>query len=428
MRTSVRWQLSLPCSLVGVLCLFAPGQAQAASGLPNGRIVLKAYDGRYVSAMWKGGGEVQVFGEQPKEWEYLDVFNQSNSWELWHGSQVNFRANDGTHFLQAACGGSWDLWDTTCGVVNASTTSQLGWETFTVEKLNNWHQGGKINSGDQVAIKAFNGAYCSALNGGGSTVNCAAGQPLGWETFTVEFVDPNGGGGPGPGPGGDVPGTFTRIYREDFNADLDPSYWNEDSGFQYANSWVTNENTWVGDGTLNLAFRNWGGYTTGWASLNRWNAPFIQYGKVVARMRVDHATDVTLAALLWPRPGQGTYSQPHPCELDWFEDFDANRDGNRTPMGAFTHYGCGPSDAWETHTAPEWAAGTQWHEWSVEWTPTRLVYKVDGVVWGEVNDSSRIPHEQMYVGFMLSVYNNRWPSVSQALFQIDWLEVHSWNP
>lgn len=62
-------------------------------------------------------------------------------------------------------------------------------------------------------------------------------------------------------------------------------------------------------------------------------------------------------------------------------------------MGGFTHYGCGPSDAWETHTAPAWAAGTQWHEWSVEWTPSKLVYKVDGVVWGEVNDSSRIPHE-----------------------------------
>lgn len=428
MRSSVRWQLALPSILSSLLCLFllAPGQARAASGLPNGRIVLKAYDGRYVSAMWKGGGEVQVFGERPDAWEYLDVFNQSNSWELWHGSQVNFRANDGTHFLQAACGGSWDLSDTTCGVVNASTTNQLGWETFTVEKLNNWHQGGKINSGDQIALKAFNGAYCSALNGGGSTVNCAAGQVLGWETFTVQFISPNGGGD--NGGGGDVPGTFTRIYREDFNADLDPSYWNEDSGFQYANSWVTNENTWVGEGMLNLAFRNWGGYTTGWASLNRWNAPFIQYGKVVARMRVDHASDVTLAALLWPRPGQGTYSESHPCELDWFEDFDANRDGDRTPMGAFTHYGCGPSDAWETHTAPAWASGTQWHEWSVEWTPNKLVYKVDGVVWGEVNDSSKIPHEQMYVGFMLSVYNNRWPSVSQALFQIDWLEVHSWKP
>lgn len=420
----LRRTLSGVLSLLGALCLLlVSGQALAATGLPNGRIVLKANNGRYVSVMNGGGGEVRVQGASPNPWEFLDVFNQSNSWELWHGSKVNLRANDGVHFLQANCGGSTNLWDTSCGVVNAGTTNQLRWETFTVEKLNNWHQGGKINSGDQIALRSFNGAYCAAMNGGGSTLNCGASEAQGWETFTVQFITGNGGGG-----GGDVPGTFTRIYREDFNAPLDLSAWNPDCCFQYANSWVTSDNVWVDGGTLNLAFRNWGGYTTGWASLNRANAPFIKYGKVVARLRADQAPDVTLAALLWPRPGQGSYNQPHPCELDWFEDFDHNHDGDRTPMNAFTHYGCGQSDAYETHTAPAWASGRDWHEWSVEWTPNKLVYKVDGTVWGTVTDPAKIPDEQMYVGFMLSVYQGRWPTVSQALFQIDWLEVHSWQP
>jgi hypothetical protein len=41
---------------------------------------------------------------------------------------------------------------TSCGVVNAGTTNELGWGTFTVVKLNNLAAGSKINAGDNVAL------------------------------------------------------------------------------------------------------------------------------------------------------------------------------------------------------------------------------------------------------------------------------------
>ena len=31
---------------------------------------------------------------------------------------------------------------------------------------------------------------------------------------------------------------------------------------------------------------------------------------------------------------------------------------------------------------------TQWHTWSVEWSPGKLVFLIDGTVWGTINDSN----------------------------------------
>ncbi len=65
--------------------------------------------------------------------------------------------------------------------MTATATVAQAWETFTVVDIN----GGSLVSGDNVFVRAGNGQYFQAANGGGSTLNAASNNQLGWETFTI---------------------------------------------------------------------------------------------------------------------------------------------------------------------------------------------------------------------------------------------------
>ena len=65
--------------------------------------------------------------------------------------------------------------------VIATATVAQAWETFTLIDQN----GGTLNSGDLVFIRAGGGQYFQALNGGGSTLNAASQNQLDWESFRV---------------------------------------------------------------------------------------------------------------------------------------------------------------------------------------------------------------------------------------------------
>ena len=88
-------------------------------------------------------------------------------------SGVHFQTNIGKQFLGAQNNGG--------GAVNATATQARAWETFTIEDLN----GGALESGDSIFIRAGNGQYFQAVNGGGSTLNAASNNQLGWETFKI---------------------------------------------------------------------------------------------------------------------------------------------------------------------------------------------------------------------------------------------------
>jgi hypothetical protein len=67
------------------------------------------------------------------------------------------------------------------GAVLATATVAQGWETFSLEDVN----GGTLESGDSVLIRAGNGQFFQASNGGGSSLNAASNNQLGWETFKI---------------------------------------------------------------------------------------------------------------------------------------------------------------------------------------------------------------------------------------------------
>src|SRR5687768_6686524 len=83
----------------------------------------------------------------------------------------------GVHFKSSA-GGYLGARNNGGSTVIASAVEARGWETFTLDDQN----GGTLESGDKVFIRAGNGQYFQAVNGGGSTLNAASNNRLGWET------------------------------------------------------------------------------------------------------------------------------------------------------------------------------------------------------------------------------------------------------
>ncbi len=88
-------------------------------------------------------------------------------------SGVSFKTVLGGRFLGAQNNGG--------GAVNATATTAQAWEQFAIDDIN----GGSLQSGDQVFIRAGSGQYFQAANGGGSSLNAASYNRQGWETFRI---------------------------------------------------------------------------------------------------------------------------------------------------------------------------------------------------------------------------------------------------
>jgi hypothetical protein len=143
--------------------------------IDNGDVVgLQANSGSWVSAQAGGGGPVFAYGGALGIWEQLKIAGlpvvkiEPPVTDPGKGSDpvgvtltnVSFKTLNG-NFVGAQNNGG--------GAVLASATSVQAWETFSLIDLG----GGTLESGDSVAIRAGNGQYFQALNGGGSSLNAA---------------------------------------------------------------------------------------------------------------------------------------------------------------------------------------------------------------------------------------------------------------
>jgi outer membrane protein OmpA-like peptidoglycan-associated protein len=73
---------------------------------------------------------------------------------------------------------------------------------------------------------------------------------------------------------------------------------------------------------------------------------------------------------------------------------------------------------------------TQWHTWGVIWTPTSVLYTVDGHVWGRFQVPSKVPH----VSMTLNIQQQTWCSsnfacpTSPQSTQVDWVTEYKAIP
>ena len=107
--------------------------------------------------------------------------------------------------------------------------------------------------------------------------------------------------------------------------------------------------------------------------------PF-RYGAVFVRSRMTGA-GATQVEMLWPKVGTSP-------EVDFDETF-----GGIYQSTATVHYG---AEDFQIHRVKA-VNMLLWHTWGVIWTPTTLIYTLDGHAWGSVTTPAAIPHVAMSV-------------------------------
>ncbi|HTA92373.1 MAG TPA: glycosyl hydrolase family 28-related protein, partial [Polyangiaceae bacterium] len=141
--------------------------------------------GNFVGAQNDGGGAVIATATVAQAWETFSLID-SNGGTLQSGDSVFVRAGNGQYFQALNGGGS---------TLNAGSNNQLGWETFKIVKQSG---SGTINSGDVVGLQASTGSWVSAANGGGGTVFAYGGALGSWESLIISIGGSASGGGGNP--------------------------------------------------------------------------------------------------------------------------------------------------------------------------------------------------------------------------------------
>jgi hypothetical protein len=132
----------------------------------------RTYYSRYLSAQYGGGGNVNAIPTYIGDYEKFKIIDL-NGGDLLNGEQVWLTAPNGMYVSAVGGGGA--------GVV-ANVLNPTANETFTIVKMNNGGAG-TIVSGDNIALRGWNGYYVVAEGGGGGDVNCNRSVAAQWETF-----------------------------------------------------------------------------------------------------------------------------------------------------------------------------------------------------------------------------------------------------
>ena len=176
------------------------------------------------------------------------------------------------------------------------------------------------------------------------------------------------------------------VFADHFKRRLDSSKWGRYSGQPGGDpgGWWAPSHVVVRQGVLNLETYRDPRFGGRWVSGGLSNARALKqtYGKYEVRFRVDAGRGVAAILLLWP------VRDHWPPEIDFAEDGGATR--ARRSISATLHYGA------ENHQIQRTVRGdfTRWHTAAVVWAPGRLVYMLDGRVWGRIR-SSHVPREPM---------------------------------
>lgn len=121
------------------------------------------------------GGKVLATSIQEATLETF-IVEKGNSGDLMSGDTVNIKAHNGKYLCAENGGGS---------VLNANRDLPYQWEQFVIERQAGV---GPVQHGDQVALRGCNNQYVCAEDGGGREVNVNQDNRATWETFTIDIL------------------------------------------------------------------------------------------------------------------------------------------------------------------------------------------------------------------------------------------------
>ena len=186
-------------------------------------------------------------------------------------------------------------------------------------------------------------------------------------------------------PGGDPGAMFARTHVVVANGMLSINNWRDPA---FANKWVT-------------------------GGLCHCGAVGQTYGAYFVRSRLS-GPGATGVELLWPD------ANVWPPEIDFNETHGATSATTGT-----VHWGATNQQAGRGVNVDM----TRWHTWGVVWSPTSILFTVDGRVWGSVRGASEIPSIPMHLGLQSQTFCAlRWacPTANSSM-QVAWVSQYRVN-
>jgi hypothetical protein len=179
----------------------------------------------------------------------------------------------------------------------------------------------------------------------------------------------------------------------------------------------------VRNGVLDLAgYRDGGRFVTAGVMAYSPQVGQQTYGKYEVRFRIDKGHGVKYAALLWPV----SEHWPTDGEIDFAEDGG----GDRGRSTGTLHYGASNSQIQKSLSGDF----SRWNTLGVEWTPSKLVYTLNGRPWATVTGSA-VPHTAMNLAIQTQAGTcGSWAGAScpdattpaHVNMQIDWAVTYSY--
>ena len=217
-------------------------------------------------------------------------------------------------------------------------------------------------------------------------------------------------------PGATALTGYSMSYVNDFSGTSVPAGWYSydgqpggDPGALFASSHVV-----VGGGLLQLNTFQDPAHANQWVTGGLCHCGLAQtYGAYFVRSRVTGAGP-TAIELLWPA------AKVWPPEIDFNES-----GGGASGSSATVHFGAANHQDQRGLKIDM----TQWHTWGVVWSPTAIIYTVDGKVWGTVSVPSEIPNQAMTLDLQVQTFcASGWacPTAPQSM-QVDWVAEYSAN-
>ncbi|MFN2261645.1 MAG: family 16 glycosylhydrolase [Psychroflexus sp.] len=241
------------------------------------------------------------------------------------------------------------------------------------------------------------------------------------------------------------------VWSDEFDEDgeLDSSKWFHQTELPNGNSWFNGEiqhytdrldNTYVEDGIMNLVAKaetfTDQGVTKNYTSA-RLNSKFaFTYGRVEVRAKLPTGIgtwpaiwmlgkNITENGAYWDNQGYGTTAWPACGEIDIMEHWGTNQNFVQSAMHTPSSFGGTINHGGQVIPT----ASTEFHTYSLDWYPDRMVFSVDGVEHytyePEVQDDTTWPFDdEQYLLLNIAIQPSIESSFTESTMEIDYVRVY----
>ena len=329
-------------------------------------------------------------------------------------------------------------WETQSEIINTLVLDQ--WQTLTFDFENDSYLNYNANSGPPIARTDFNRVVLQVNDENNSSTVTAY-----IDDFIYDGVLEDTSGS------GDDPVYDQLIWSDEFDGSgaIDSDKWFHQTQLPSGGSWYNNEiqhytdridNTYVSNGSMHLVAKKETytdqGHTKQYTSARLNSKIAFTYGKVEVRAILPTGVgtwpaiwmlgkNISEAGAYWQTQGYGTVSWPACGEIDIMEHWGTNQNFVQSAMHTPSSHGGTVNHGGQTIPT----ASTAYHVYSLEWYPTKMVFKVDGVhhytYQPEVRNASTWPFDaDQYILLNTAIQPSITASFTESDMIIDYVRVY----